>query len=304
MTLWLPQSLLGQKSIPKHQKPDLTVRIGIIVEDDPLGTIAPETQGYFKSLKLQKMIDGRLVEVEPIAINAFIRSRIKIAGLSGTEVTSAVASLVKKDLQHIHGLVIPGDDFNFPPFRKNHDPIAELLAYNGKKESHSEKTIFNMTAKEFYQRFPKHLLNPYPDSLIYEGIAIKTLSGSSFPMLSSCHGTLMYGFLHGANFKAGIKGHISHNERKTQLLKGSKAFELLGPYDTITKHFHSIALLRAGFPSSLINSGWEEDLAEIIEDPQNPYYLGFQGHPELSPDHPALDFLIKRAVRQLDKQNA
>ena len=111
----------------------------------------------------------------------------------------------------------------------------------------------------------------------------------------------MYGFIHGAKFRAGVVGHDSHNVRKTEILPGRKAYQLLGAFDTITKHFHKIAILRKDFPSTLINAGWEDDLVEVLEDPQNPLYLGFQGHPELSPNHPALNFLIRNAIAEAQR---
>ncbi|MFK7825719.1 MAG: hypothetical protein AB8G05_16320 [Oligoflexales bacterium] len=277
---------------------DATVRIGIVVEQSSQGNIAPETKDYFKNLKRLISIGNKLIHVKPVPLNAFVRSRLKFNKLTRREKITSITNLVREDLKKVNAIVFPGDDYNFPPFRANQDPLTELLNYEGLKEIHDEQTIYGMSAREFYKRFPHHQLNPFPDSLIYEGILIETLAGLSLPILSSCHGTMMFGFIHGARFKAGIQGHVSHNSRMSELLLGSKAAQLLGPHDTMTRHFHKIAMLKNNFPKSLIVSGWEGNLVEVLEDPQNPYYIGFQGHPELTASHPALNFLVMNAIKK------
>lgn len=275
---------------------DHTINIGIVIEQSTKGTIAPETTHYFINLHKFIKIDKKVLHIRPVPLNAFISERISLDNLSNKEKITRVHHLVQRDLKNISGVVIPGDSFNFPAFRLNADPIDELLAYNGTKELHDEQTIYGMSAREFYEIFPDHLLNPYSDSLIYEAILIKTLNEKKFPMLTSCHGTQMMGFLHRANFKSGIKDHMHHNVSCTAIVKRTLAAGLLGKNDCITRHFHKIALVKSGFPKSLVISGWEKDFVEVLENPDNANYLGFQGHPELSPDHPALWFLIENAA--------
>ena len=290
-----------QKFESGRENLDAVVRIGVVVEQAAKGTISLETREYFKVLKKTVILGNKLIGITPVPLNAFVRSRIKFNQLSNVEKIAFITSLVEEDLKNVNAVVIPGDDFNFPAMRANQDPLTELLNYQGTKENHDEETIYGMTAREFNKFFPNHHLNPYPDSLLYEAILIKALSGTSMPILSACHGTMMFGFLRGARFRAGIKGHLNHNTRNTKTLPGSKAARMLGSFDTMTKHYHGMAMLKKNFPKSLIVSGWEGELVEILEDPQNPYYIGFQGHPELTPEHPALNFLIQNAIRMAER---
>lgn len=293
--------LLGQNTLfaviePSEINANLVpeIKIGIVIEQSAAGSISAETKEYFKVLDRFIYHEDSLFHVVPVPLNAFISER----GYSNghPEKKEILSHLVQKDLRGLSGVIIPGDDFNFPPFRISDDPLAEVMRYSGQKQIHDEETIYGMTAREFYRRNPDHLLNPHGDSLVYEGMLISLVYASPLPMLTACHGTLMYGYMNQARFVAGIEGHADHNVVKVKLRPDSKISHLLGEFDNLTLHYHTVAISLNGLPNHLIASGWDHNLVEILEDKNYPAYLGFQGHPELSPDHPAINLFVKQVL--------
>ena len=106
-------------------------------------------------------------------------------------------------------------------------------------------------------------------------------------------------------------GTMRLGEYKCQLTKGSQAAKAYGKTNILERHRHRYELNdkykkrleKAGMLITGINP--ETQLAEIVEIPKHPYFVGVQFHPELKSTvdnpHPLFTRFVKAAMEHKNK---
>ncbi|ACC98459.1 CTP synthase [Elusimicrobium minutum Pei191] len=97
---------------------------------------------------------------------------------------------------------------------------------------------------------------------------------------------------------------------KVEIEDGSKAFEVYGTNNIEERHRHRYALntkyVDVLEKAGLKISGWSDEIAEIVELPTHPFFIGVQYHPEFGSrpmhPHPLFRDFIKEAKKQKNKK--
>lgn len=278
-----------------------SILIGISTELDRKESVGPGIYEYFKRLADTDVARQMGKVVIPVPINSDYSGRIP-QGVSGQERLDHLKNLVKKDVAGLDGVVVPGDPYNFPALRGD-IPIRDAIhTYPGPVDAHDFPSIYGITAREFYERYPDHKLNPCPDSIQYEAVLLDQVAPTDQVVMTSCHGTQIYALLQGAKMVAGIAGHNDSKPHLTKLKPGSLNHALLGDEDRVTRHVHKLALDGDSMPEGLEVTGVSDGHVEVIEEKQGKPYYGYQPHPEFTEGHPAIEAFVGSVIQRHLKQ--
>ena len=280
--------LYKEGSYPKD-----AVLIGVSVELAEYGSIGPGAKEYFRKLATTHSASQNGHLVIPIPLNATFKDK----ELSCLE-TLSLPQIVARDLEGLDGVVVPGDEFNFPALRADLNPRQAILEYSGRMEYHDHPTIYGESAKDFYLKHGDHALNPHPESLIYEAELLSQLKKTDQIVMTSCHGTQMYAVLAGAHLLADIEGHNTWKPGRITIDPDSMAYEYQGPLDETSWHIHKLAIDPKGLPSHLKVVGTSDGVVEIIEEKEGKPYYGYQTHPEFVPHHPSLEAFVSSVIER------
>ena len=271
-----------------HQLPSKALFIGIPVESiaQPQKN-ADEVLAYFNAII---NTNNNRQENEPMVIPVPVLSLPELITRNETiELQKQrIRDYVQREISNFDAVIIPGDNYNMPPFPKDVDPINAIMEHDGKRHRDQRPSIYGLNRDEFYELNPNHQLNPHSLSTKVEAMSILFAIEQKMPIMTSCHGTQLYGLLKGAHMIYGILDHGSMQKHPVSIAPNSKMFDILGPFDRLSPHFHSLALSQSEFPSSLSIVGTFNGIIEIIEDKNKDDYFGFQSHPELANNHPAI----------------
>lgn len=281
-----------------------SILIGMPVELSSKGYIGEGVRDYFKCIVNTNMAKKLNKSVLLIPMNSFYSERIDMNN-SKEMLISSLIKLVDKDIKNFDGVIFPGDSFNFPAIRSNIDPFESILEYRGKKEYNNEETIYGLTAKEFYTKYPEHANNPNYESLHYEAALVKVLKKTDKVIMSSCHGTQLFAVMQGAKMVAGIQGHDDKKPHNIDIKPQSMTYGYIGKKETTAPHVHKLAINPENMPKGLEVVGSSNNIVEIIEETHSgrPYY-GYQPHPEFIINHPSIENFVGAVIQRNNKIKA
>jgi GMP synthase-like glutamine amidotransferase len=282
--------------------PKNSILIGIPLELSCNGSIGEGAKEYFKSIVDSNAAKKSDKPVFLIPLNSFYSERIG-NDFTREDLKKNLRKLIRKDIEKLDAIVIPGDNFNFPPIDSTKDTYEAILDYQGKKDYTINQTIYGVSSKDFYEKYPEHKINPNVDALVYESQLVKELMNTDKIVMSSCHGTQMYAVMNGAKMLAGIEGHNNKEAQYTEIKPNSMAYNYIGKADERALHIHKLALNPTNMPLSLEVVGKCNGVVEIIEETSSgrPYY-GFQIHPEFIRNHPAIENFVAATIQRNKKQ--
>jgi putative glutamine amidotransferase len=125
------------------------------------------------------------------------------------------------------------------------------------------------------------------------------------PVFGICRGLQVMAVAHGGRLEQHLPDHVgtlhrdapgTFNEHAARFLAGSLVARILATTDTTVNSSHHQAVADAG---SLTVTGWAEDESiEVCEDPEAPFVLGVQWHPEVMADDRLFDAFVAAAARR------
>jgi len=138
-----------------------------------------------------------------------------------------------------------------------------------------------------------------------ELLLLRAAIDAQLPLLGICRGMQLMAVAHGGRLHQhlpDILGHHHHRpssgpkfgEHRVELTPGSRAHALLGDAITVNSFHHQ----GVADPGRLQASGWcpEDRLIEVVEDPDLPFALGVQWHPEDTSDFRVIAALVEAAA--------
>jgi putative glutamine amidotransferase len=126
------------------------------------------------------------------------------------------------------------------------------------------------------------------------------------PLLGICRGMQLMSVAYGGRLHQhlpDVLGHHGHRpvsgpkfgEHRVELVPGSRAQAILGDAVTVNSFHHQ----GVADPGRLRATGWcpEDKLIEVVEDPDLPFALGVQWHPEDTSDFRVIAAFVEAAVK-------
>ena len=139
-----------------------------------------------------------------------------------------------------------------------------------------------------------------------EILLLRAAIGRGLPILGVCRGMQLMAVAYGGRLHQhlpDVLGHHGHRpvsgpkfgQHPVTLVPGSKAHAILGDALTVNSFHHQ----GVADPGRLRPTGWcpEDKLIEVVEDPDLPYALGVQWHPEDTDDFRVFAALVEAAAK-------